>query len=79
MKTKSTNIFTYGSLMYPEVMYRIVEGQDYKTEPALLKGYSRLQVRGAVYPGLTKDESKSVQGVLYFNISEKDVKTLHHF
>jgi len=36
-------------------MYRIVETKDYKTQPALLKGHNRLQVKGAIYPGLVKD------------------------
>lgn len=28
---KTTNIFTYGTLMYPEVMYGLVKKKDYKT------------------------------------------------
>ena len=79
MKSSTTNIFTYGTLMYPEVMYRLVQKKDYKSGPALLKGYNRLQVKGATYPGLVKDANKEVRGVLYENVEEGDVKILHRF
>lgn len=54
--TKPTNIFTYGTLMYPEVMYGLVKKKDYHTQPVLLKGYTRKQVKfGRTYPGLKKE------------------------
>ena len=55
---KLTNIFTYGTLMYPEVMYGLVKKKDYHSEPALLTNYSRKHVKGRTYPGLKKDEGK---------------------
>jgi hypothetical protein len=51
---KQKNIFTYGSLMYPEVMYNLVKGQNYKTEPVLLRNYSRRHVKGKTYPGIMR-------------------------
>lgn len=75
----SRNIFTYGSLMYPEVMYNIVEKNDYKSQPALLKNYSRKQVKGAVYPGLVRADNHEIWGVVYINVERSDVERLDRF
>ena len=48
------NIFAYGSLMFPEVMFRLVSGRDYKHCPGVLKGYARKSVKDAVYPGIVQ-------------------------
>jgi cation transport regulator ChaC len=49
---KLINIFTYGSLMYPEVMYNLVKKPNYLTEPVILNNYSRRQVKAKTYPGI---------------------------
>lgn len=57
------HLFTYGTLMFPEV-WRVVVGKEFQTLPAVAPGYQIFHVRGAVYPGiiaidasLTSDQS----------------------
>lgn len=78
-KVKSLNIYTYGSLMYPEVMFGIVKRNDYKSQPALLKNYTRKQVKGAVYPGLVRADNHEIWGIVYMNVEHSDVEILHNF
>lgn len=47
------NVFAYGSLMFPEVMFKVTKGQ-YQSAKAVLRNYTRKQVKNQVYPGLTK-------------------------
>lgn len=54
---KLTNVFTYGSLMYPEVICKLVKN-TYPSEKALLRGFERRHVKNAVYPGVTPCEGK---------------------
>lgn len=48
-----TNIFTYGTLMFPEVMFTVCKSK-YESEKATLQGYARRQVKGRIYPGVKK-------------------------
>lgn len=50
-----TNIFTYGSLMFKEVIYALTAVKDYRNSKAVLPGFSRYHVKGKVYPGITPD------------------------
>jgi gamma-glutamylcyclotransferase (GGCT)/AIG2-like uncharacterized protein YtfP len=74
-----TNLFTYGSLMYPQVIYTLVSEKTYQTHAAVLKGFSRRQVKGKSYPGLLKSEDAEVEGLLYLCVIPKDVAILHGF
>lgn len=48
---KLTNVFTYGSLMYPEVFRKLVKN-TYVSEKALLRDWERRHVKNVVYPGV---------------------------
>jgi gamma-glutamylcyclotransferase (GGCT)/AIG2-like uncharacterized protein YtfP len=74
----STHIFTYGSLMFPQVWQRVVRG-DYRTAPARLDTYVRFAIAGETYPGIVGQRDASVQGVLYFDIAPQDVAALDAF
>lgn len=65
-----TNVFTYGSLMFREVIYALTSIKDYKNARAILRGYSRYQVKGKVYPGITADPQGEIQGVVYFDVTK---------
>lgn len=54
--------------MYPQVMFGIVKKKNYKSQPALLKNYTRRQVKGRSYPGIMKADNKELWGVVYMNI-----------
>lgn len=74
----SRNIFTYGSLMFPEVWTRVVAG-DYRSVHARLDGHARFEVRNQTYPGMVPQERSHVAGVLYIDVDEADLERLDHF
>ena len=65
------NLFTYGTLMFPEVWQRIgISASD--SEPATLKGYAAYRLRDAVFPGIVEAAADDlVEGVLYHNLDEE--------
>lgn len=87
------HLFTYGTLMFPEVWRIIVcpdhSGKDFETTPATLPGYEIRRVHDAVYPGiiisnaLNSDPrppaSSAVPGLLYFELDPASVARLDRF
>ena len=73
-----SHIFTYGSLMFPQVWHRVVRG-DYRSAPARLDGHVRFAITGETYPGMVARPGMSVEGVLYFDVSPVDVSALDAF
>lgn len=64
-------LFTYGTLMFPEVWQRISIG-EFPAQPARLHGYAIYRVRDAVYPGIIHAEEDSVvNGMLYDGLHEE--------
>ncbi len=63
--------FVYGTLLVPEIAQAVV-GRRFRGRPATLGGYARYRVRGAVYPGVVRDASCSVEGLLYEPVTEAD-------
>ncbi|RJF97142.1 gamma-glutamylcyclotransferase family protein [Noviherbaspirillum saxi] len=73
-----TPVFTYGSLMFPEVWNRVVRG-DYRSLPATLPGHARFVLKNETYPGVIAQPGQSVAGLLYFDVSPQDVVALDAF
>lgn len=59
--------FTYGSLMWADIMARVC-GRALPSEPARLHGHSRHPVRGEDYPGLRPAAGGVIEGRLYRGI-----------
>lgn len=74
----TSNIFTYGSLMFPEVWRRVVRG-DYRCAPASVAGYARYAIAGETYPGMIRLGDGRVEGVVYFDVAAQDVAALDVF
>lgn len=72
------NVFTYGSLMFPEVWRRVVRG-EYRSAPAVLDGHARYALAGETYPGTIARSGASVAGIVYFDVSDADVAALDAF
>ena len=73
------NLFTYGSLMFPEVWGRVVDA-SYRSLDATLRGYVRRQVRGETYPAIIPGAAGScLEGVLYYGILPDDLVRLDRF
>lgn len=64
------NLFTYGTLMFPEVWERIAIG-EFPAQEASLPGYAIFRVRDALYPGIVQSDNGSiVTGKIYEGIDE---------
>jgi gamma-glutamylcyclotransferase (GGCT)/AIG2-like uncharacterized protein YtfP len=82
------NLFTYGTLMFPEVWQTVV-GRDFASLPATLRGHQIFRVAGAVYPGIIKlspppspfppPPSTPVPGILYLNLDDESLTHLDQF
>jgi len=72
------NVFTYGSLMYPQVWDRVVKGR-YRGAAALLRGFRRCALRGLTYPGAVPDAGAQVVGRVYFDVDPDDLARLDAF
>jgi gamma-glutamylcyclotransferase (GGCT)/AIG2-like uncharacterized protein YtfP len=74
------HVFTYGSLMFPEVWQRVVRGH-YRAEPATLAGYSRHALAQRDYPGMVvaAELAARVEGVLWRDVDDADLARLDQF
>lgn len=72
------NVFTYGSLMFPEVWEKVVRGR-YRSAQATAHGHVRFAVRGETYPGMVEAQGQSVNGVVYFDVAQEDIAALDVF
>lgn len=61
--------FTYGSLMWADIMARVC-GREFASEPASLADHRRHPVRGQDYPGLRAAPGGLVPGRLYRDVDE---------
>jgi len=63
----TAHCFTYGSLMWADIMARVC-GAEFASEPASLAGHRRHPVRGQDYPGLQAAPGGLVPGRLYRDV-----------
>ncbi len=72
------NLFTYGSLMFPEVWLRVA-GRAFPSQLATLADYAAYRVRGETYPGLAASPGQVTSGVVYLGVDEEAVARLDEF
>ena len=72
------NVFVYGTLMFDEVLKHLLKA-NYRKINASLKGYKRGRIVGEVYPGIKSSLKNTVQGVLIFKLSDRDINILDKF
>lgn len=64
------HLFTYGTLVFPEVWQRIAVSEA-AAERATLSGYAIYRVKDAVFPGVVRaEETDQVAGVLYRDLDD---------
>jgi gamma-glutamylcyclotransferase (GGCT)/AIG2-like uncharacterized protein YtfP len=78
VNTMSRNIFTYGSLMYPQVWQRVVQGH-YDCTVAIVSDFARYGIVGEIYPAMIAQEGASVSGIVYFDVDGHDIAILDAF
>ena len=72
------HIFTYGSLMFPQIWRRVVRG-SYRPAPATAHDFIRLALADDTYPGMVARAGEQVDGVLYCDVDAQDVAALDAF
>ncbi len=72
------HVFTYGSLMFPEVWTRLVP-RPRASVAAVLDGYVREGVRGQSYPGIREQAGAHTAGRLYLDIDAQELARLDAF
>jgi gamma-glutamylcyclotransferase (GGCT)/AIG2-like uncharacterized protein YtfP len=72
-------VFTYGSLMFPQV-WRAVVGRDFPTVEGNARGFAIFRVRDDVFPGIAEASDQShVRGVVYLDVDEASLMRLDQF
>ncbi len=70
------HLFTYGTLMFPEVWRRIAVRESV-SERATLNGFAIFRVKDAIIPGIVRArEVDRVEGVLYRDLDEEILSEL---
>lgn len=72
------DLFTYGTLMSPDIMARVARCR-LASLPARLVGYKRSLVRGEVYPGIAEASGYEVDGILYLDAMGEAIRRLDVF
>jgi gamma-glutamylcyclotransferase (GGCT)/AIG2-like uncharacterized protein YtfP len=72
------NVFTYGTLMYPEVWQTVV-GRQFATVEGIAPGYAVYRVSNAVFPGMVAAQDESVRGVVYLDVDPVSLARLDKF
>lgn len=72
------NIFTYGSLMCSDIMFKVADCRSEFVE-AVLRDFFRSGIRAEEYPGIVTQPGTEVSGVLYLNLPAKAIKRLDGF
>lgn len=72
------HIFTYGSLMFPEIWQRVVRG-NYRSATATLPGFARYALADDTYPGMVAQAEAVVEGLLYYDVVPPDLAALDAF
>jgi gamma-glutamylcyclotransferase (GGCT)/AIG2-like uncharacterized protein YtfP len=73
------HVFTYGTLMFPEVWQAVV-GRQYETVAGTAKGFAIYRVVNAVFPGIAAgDERDLVGGVVYLGVDHASLTRLDLF
>lgn len=72
------NIFTYGTLMIPEIMYAVT-AREFRFKNAILKGYARFKVKEESYPGVVPVIDAVTEGIIYFGVDQLSLERLDAF
>jgi gamma-glutamylcyclotransferase (GGCT)/AIG2-like uncharacterized protein YtfP len=73
------HVFTYGTLMFPEVWQAVV-GRQFITAAGHADGFRIFRVRDALYPGISASEpAGAVQGVVHLDVDSDSITRLDRF
>ncbi|MEF2175157.1 MAG: gamma-glutamylcyclotransferase family protein [Candidatus Absconditabacteria bacterium] len=77
-----TNLFVYGTLMYPEIVFALT-GKYFRSQEAILSNYKRYAIRygniTSPYPGIIPFNNSLVHGNILFDVDEYSLQILDFF
>ncbi len=68
-----SNLFVYGTLLIPELLYALTK-KRFKMVDAVLEDHKRLRIRQKSYPALIPSMGDSVEGKIILDVEEDDLK-----
>ena len=72
------NVFTYGTLMIPDVMYAFTT-REFRFNHAIIRGYARFTVKGESFPGIIPVTDAATEGIIYFDVDKLSLERLDAF
>ena len=76
------NIFAYGTLICPEMIYALT-GKTFRSEKAVLMDFKRYKIydngNPRAYPAIKQIEGANVEGVLWYDVDKKSFEVLDFF
>jgi len=72
------NVYTYGSLMFPEVMEALTE-RIFKFEDLRLQGFERFKLKEKKYPGVIENGNAFLSGRVWFDLDSASLDILDAF
>lgn len=75
MSRLTSSLFCYGTLEFPEIMFRVT-GEIFPFEPAWISDYARYRVKNQSFPGLVYEPGACTSGTLYHEIQPRHLKRL---
>jgi len=74
------NVFTYGSLMFDDIMQNLL-GKPATKIPAVLQGWMRHALKDRTYPGAVPatDPNAKIDGILWLSLTDQDLAILDRF
>ncbi len=76
--TLMVNVFAYGTLQLPEVMFAVT-GRKFRSQTARLKDFARYRLHGKSYPGIRPEFGATVGGLVYSGIDGQSLASLDAF
>lgn len=78
MSRRVNHLFTYGSLVVPDLM-RVVTGGEHRHAAASLAGFERFLLQGRVYPGIVACAGGATPGRVYFDLGDAALDRLDYY
>jgi len=72
------NIFAYGTLLIPDVMYAVTT-RKFRFIDAILRSYACFAVKGESYPGIIPATHAVTAGIIYFDVDKLSLERLDAF
>lgn len=75
-----TDIFVYGTLQFPEIVFALT-GKNFKTKEAVLENYAiyKIDSEEGMCPAIIPEKGSSVQGKILFDIDSESMNIIDFF